>query len=176
MKSHASQLLLKGRRSAIRLLAPGDEEEFLEQVRASRELHHPWVAPPSTSKAFRDRLERSSQPNQRAFVVCERSSGEIAGVVNINEIVMGAFRSGYLGYYGFSRYAGQGIMREGLGLVIRYAFRSMKLHRLEANIQPDNDRSIRIARSCGLNREGFSPKYLKINGRWRDHERWAIVR
>jgi len=52
----------------------------------------------------------------------------------------------------------------------------LRLHRLEANIQPENVASIALARTCGFNKEGYSPAYLKIGGRWRDHERWAIVR
>ncbi len=98
------------------------------------------------------------------------------GVVNLNEIVRGAFHSAYLGYYGFTPHAGQGYMAEGLGLVLRHAFRRMGLHRLEANIQPGNRASRALVRGLGFRREGFSPRYLKIGGRWRDHERWAIVR
>jgi ribosomal-protein-alanine N-acetyltransferase len=59
--------------------------------------------------------------------------------------------------------------------VIRLAFRSYKLHRLEANIQPGNHRSIALVRGLGFAREGYSPRYLKIGGRWRDHERWALT-
>jgi ribosomal-protein-alanine N-acetyltransferase len=66
-------------------------------------------------------------------------------------------------------------MSEGLSKVIEHAFRRLKLHRLEANIQPGNARSKRFAKRLGFRREGFSPRYLKINGRWRDHERWALV-
>ena len=58
---------------------------------------------------------------------------------------------------------------------MRHAFRRLKLHRLEANIQPTNAPSIGLARACGFAREGYSPRYLKIGGRWRDHERWAIL-
>jgi [ribosomal protein S5]-alanine N-acetyltransferase len=46
---------------------------------------------------------------------------------------------------------------------------------LEANVQPANIASIALVQSCGLRKEGFSPRYLKIAGKWRDHERWAIV-
>jgi len=66
-------------------------------------------------------------------------------------------------------------MTEGLQLVLRHAFRRLKLHRLEANIQPANTASIRLVRSLGFRKEGFSPRYLKIGGRWRDHERWALL-
>jgi ribosomal-protein-alanine N-acetyltransferase len=102
--------------------------------------------------------------------------GAVLGVVNLNEIVRGAFDSAYLGYYGFSPHTGQGYMTEGLRLVLRHAFRRLGLHRLEANIQPGNRASRALVRRLGFRREGFSPRYLKIGGPWRDHERWAIVR
>jgi ribosomal-protein-alanine N-acetyltransferase len=66
-------------------------------------------------------------------------------------------------------------MREGIQLVLRNAFLTLRLHRVEANIQPGNRASIALARGAGFRREGFSPRYLKIGGRWRDHERWALL-
>ncbi|MBX9901547.1 MAG: GNAT family N-acetyltransferase [Burkholderiaceae bacterium] len=96
-------------------------------------------------------------------------------MVNVTNTVLGAFRSAYLAYYVFAGHEGRGIMREGLTAVVRHAFKNMKLHRLEANIQPDNLRSIRLVQACGFSLEGYSPRYLKIGGRWRDHERWAIL-
>ena len=109
------------------------------------------------------------------YLICLRGSGEIVGVVNISEIVRGGFQSAYLGYYAFEPFAGTGLMREGLAKVINHAFTSMKLHRLEANIQPANKKSIRLVKRLGFRREGYSPRYLKIAGRWRDHERWTIL-
>lgn len=66
-------------------------------------------------------------------------------------------------------------MRAGLSLALTQAFRVLELHRVEANIQPDNLRSIALVERLGFHREGFSPAYLKIGGRWRDHERWALL-
>ena len=114
--------------------------------------------------------------NRHRLLVCRRADGAILGVINVSEIVRAAFQSAYLGYYAFHPHAGQGYMTEGLGLVLRHAFRSLGLHRLEANIQPGNTASRALAQGLGFRMEGFSPRYLKIGGRWRDHERWAIVR
>jgi len=149
--------------------------EFLAAVRRSRTLHGSWVRPPSTPAAYRAYLRRLQGAAHVGYLICRRDSGEIVGVVNISEIVRGAFRSGYLGYYAFRPFERSGLMTEGLSLVIGQAFRRLDLHRLEANIQPGNEASIRLVRRLGFRREGYSPRYLKIEGRWRDHERWAIL-
>jgi ribosomal-protein-alanine N-acetyltransferase len=66
-------------------------------------------------------------------------------------------------------------MEEGLWLVLRQAFTKHKLHRVEADIQPKNRASLALAKKCGFVKEGFSRRFAKIRGRWRDHERWAIL-
>ena len=114
-------------------------------------------------------------PDHHPFLVCRRDDDALVGVINLSNVVLGAFRSGYLGYYAFAGHERQGLMRQGLLAVVRHAFGPLKLHRVEANIQPANAASIALARSCGFEREGFSPRYLKIGGRWRDHERWALL-
>jgi ribosomal-protein-alanine N-acetyltransferase len=160
----------------IRMPAARDEAEFLDLVRSSRKLHRPWVSPPGTSERFRRYLRRCREPNFCGLLVCRRSDGAIVGVINISEIVRGALQSAYLGYWVGAPFAGQGYMARGLALVLRHAFRTLKLHRLEANLQPGNARSRRLARGAGFRKEGLSPRYLKIGGCWRDHERWAITR
>ncbi len=164
-------------RMRVRLERPtiARERDFLEGVRRSRRLHGRFVSTPSTSEEYREYLRRARRSNQESFFVVLRDSGSLVGVINVNEIVRYALQSGTLGYYAFVPHAGAGLMREGLSLVLDRAFRDLRLHRLEANIQPANVRSKALVEGLGFRREGFSPKYLKINGRWRDHERWAIL-
>jgi ribosomal-protein-alanine N-acetyltransferase len=164
-----------GRRVHIRPGSLADEREFLAAVDRSRTLHHPWVAAPCTAETFREYVARQLDPRFAAFFIWINESRELVGAVNLSEIVHGAFRSAYLGYYAFVPYAGRGLMTDGLAQVITHAFRVMKLHRLEANIQPGNRTSKALVKKLGFRREGLSPRYLKINGRWRDHERWAIL-
>jgi len=164
-----------GRRVFIRAPTAWDRGEFLALVEASRAFLRPWVDPPGTSAAFAAYLRRTRRPTERGFFVCRRRDGAIAGVINVSQIFLGNFQNAYLGYYAGARFAGEGYMSEGLALVVRHAFGRLGLHRLEANIQPGNRASISLVRRCGFKREGFSPRYLKIFGRWRDHERWAIT-
>lgn len=87
----------------------------------------------------------------------------------------GPLCSGYLGYYAFAGFEGQGLMKRALLQLTRKSFRELKLHRLESNIQPANTASIALVGACGFKKEGYSERYLKIRGRWRDHERWALL-
>ncbi|MEV5824798.1 GNAT family protein [Spirillospora sp. NPDC052242] len=163
------------RRVTLRCLVGGDEAEFLDLVRGSAELHEPWVSLPSSSEQFRDYLARYGQGEEEALVVCLRGGGDIVGVVNINSVIRGRLQSGAVAYAVFAPAAGRGCMAEGVGLVVRYAFEWLRLHRLEAQIQPGNHASLRLARRVGFRYEGYSPELLFIDGAWRDHERWAIV-
>ena len=159
----------------LRPPAAADACEFAAAARASRELHRPWITAPTTPEAFRSWRKRLAQPAQCTLLACRSDTGQIVGVFNITNMVMGPFRSAYLGYYVFAGHEQQGLMTEGLRAVMRHAFKVLKLHRIEANIQPGNAASIALVQRCGFTLEGFSPRYLKIGGRWRDHERWAIV-
>ena len=160
----------------VRLEVPAQRHEraFLRAVEASRRLHRGLVSPPRTPKQFRAYLARLREAAFLGHLVC-LSSGDLVGVININEIVRGRFRSAYLGYYAFAPHSGQGHMKRGLELVLSRAFRKHKLHRLEANIQPGNLPSRALVKRLGFRLEGYSPRYLRISGRWRDHERWALT-
>jgi len=159
----------------IRAITAANEAAFIAAARASRRLHHPWVQPPGDAEAFARHLARLDGKAHHGFVVVD-ADGELAGAINLTNIVMGAFCSGYLGYYAFAGFERRGLMTQGLNDVVQHAFKNLGLHRVEANIQPGNTASIALARRCGFTLEGYSPRYLKIGGRWRDHERWARIK
>lgn len=175
---HAPTRAPARRRPAVCLEKPSiaRRSEFIEAVRASRPLHGRFVSPPADVVAYGTWLERQRSVTQEAHLVVDSATGELAGVINLSEIVRGAFRSAYLGYYALAPHAGSGRMSAGMTLVLRRAFTELGLHRVEANIQPDNVASIALVRRLGFVREGYSRRYLKIRGRWRDHERWALTR
>lgn len=152
-----------------------DSSEFIAAAAASKRLHAGWVHPPLSVAAFQARLRRMQPPNNYLFGIRQRASGALVGYADITNVVRGGFLSAYLSYYVFEGYQRQGVMTEGLKLVVRYAFGELRLHRLEANIQPGNVASIALVKACGFSKEGYSPRYLKIGGRWRDHERWALL-
>jgi ribosomal-protein-alanine N-acetyltransferase len=156
-------------------ITPADEAEFLAAARRSARLHRPWVTPPLGTATFQALAARSQGPVNLAYLVRHGRTDALVGFINISNIIRGFFQSAYLGYYAFQGHERQGLMRAALRQAVRMAFTELKLHRLEANIQPGNVASIALVRSCGFAREGFSPRYLKIRGRWRDHERWAIL-
>jgi [ribosomal protein S5]-alanine N-acetyltransferase len=120
-------------------------------------------------------VQRATSDSHRGFLVVQRESDEIVGVINLGNIIRGPLQGAYVGYYAFAPHARKGLMCEGIQLVLKHAFRKLRLHRMEANIQRGNQASLRLARRCGFVREGFSRQYLKVNGRWKDHERWAIL-
>ena len=164
-----------GSRVILRELVAADEDEFLGLARASVGLHHPWYTMPTTPEAFGTYLTRLERPSTEGRLVCVRDSGAMAGVIVIDSIIRGRFQSGSLSYGAFAGTAGRGYMSEGLGLMMRIAFGELRLHRLDANIQPANQASLALVRRHGFRREGYSPDMLFIDGAWRDHERWAIT-
>ncbi|NUW44158.1 GNAT family N-acetyltransferase [Nonomuraea rhodomycinica] len=156
-------------------LTLSDQDEFCSLVRASTELHQPWMQLPATAEDFTSWMRRFDDGLNQGFLIRVRETGAAAGTVNINSIIRGRYQGASLGYAAFAPSAGRGYMTEGLTLALRYAFTDLRLHRLEANIQPGNKASLALAQRLGFRYEGLSPAYLFIDGAWRDHERWSIT-
>jgi len=159
----------------LRLPTAEDVDEFIHLNRASLRFYRGLASPILTHEQFANYLSRCQRDDYEGLLVCQKNDDAIVGSINLSQIFRGGFQSAYLGYQVGAPFAGQGYMTEALQLVLRYAFNKMKLHRLEANIQPNNAASIALVKRAGFTKEGYSQRYLKICGRWRDHERWAIL-
>jgi len=164
-----------GFRTRIQHPQAADEEAFLKAMRDSIGLHHPWVSAPKDHAGWQRYMDRLQKVNETGFLVKTLQDGAICGVINLNVITYEALCSAYVSYFGVVGQAEKGYMKEGMLQVIRHAFDELGLHRLEANIQPGNLASVGLARSTGFEYEGYSPRFLKINGVWCDHERWAVL-
>jgi ribosomal-protein-alanine N-acetyltransferase len=164
---------------ALRPPAAADAAAFIAAARASRRLHGSWVQAPDTPARFGIYLERygdwSRDAAQVGLLAYRRGDGALVGVVNLSGIARGPFQSAYLGYYAFAPLAGTGLMALAFARALDHAFGKLRLHRVEANVQPGNRRSIALVTRAGFVLEGRSRRYLRIAGRWRDHLRFALL-
>ena len=164
-----------GKRVFLRPPVENDAHEFTALNLESAWFHRGLVSPPTDKAQFDDYLLRCRRPDGASFLICRTQDRAIAGAINLSQIFRGGFQNAYLGYFIGASFAGKGYGTEALQLMLRYAFKELRLHRLEANIQPGNVASIALVKHAGFVREGYSKRYLKICGKWRDHERWAMI-
>jgi [ribosomal protein S5]-alanine N-acetyltransferase len=143
-----------------------DGQALVDAFARSAEALAPWAYAPLDIKQYIE--------GQQVYLLINQAEA-LVGVFTLSGIIRGLFHSAYLGYNCFSPFQGQGYMGQGLHMLMEEAFGVLNLHRLEANIQPGNKRSIALVERCGFQREGYSPQYLRIGGLWCDHERWAIL-
>lgn len=175
MSEKNQQLRLNGEKVFLRYIQKEDAAEFIALNLASRAFHRGLVSPPIDTESYEKYLARNASESDERFFICLKENKKIAGSINLSQIFLGNFCNAYLGYFVGAGFAGKGLTTEAIRLILRLAFKDLKLHRIEANVQPQNHASIAVLRKNGFTKEGFSRRYLKINKRWRDHERWAII-
>ncbi len=164
-------------RVTIRSPRPSDAGPYAEAVRRSAEQIGRWN--PVEPDGLPDLLQRQG-PGLRSYLIVDAAGGGLAGKCNVANIVMGRFCNAALGYDSYVPFSGTGRMTEGMRLVVDRCFADqtgggLGLHRLEINVQPENERSIALARRLGFRHEGFTPRMLFLGGAWRDHERFALT-
>ncbi|ESA33851.1 gcn5-related n-acetyltransferase [Leptolyngbya sp. Heron Island J] len=159
----------------IRPPVDDDWSLLLDLHQRSADYHFPWAEPAKDEQGCKRYIRRCQTESFEGMLIWHAADHQLVGVANLSQIFYGSFQNAYLGYYGSVDYGGQGLMTEGVGLVLNHGFNTLKLHRIEANIQPGNLASIKLVKRLGFTNEGFSHQYLKINGEWRDHERWALT-
>jgi len=163
-------------RVTIREPLPTDVEAHRAAVLRSAHHLRPWN--PVEPDGLPDLLRRQGT-DLRTYLILDTADGGLVGTCNVANIVRGRFRNATLGYDSYLPYAGTGRMTEGMRLIVERCFAArpggLGLHRLEINVQPDNGRSLAMAKRLGFRHEGFSPRMLFLNDAWRDHERFALT-
>lgn len=169
--------------SVTRLVTLDDVPALAELRRANRDFLAPWEPVRGDDYFTADGLRaivtralaRYGEGTHLPCVICDES-GQVAGQINLNDIVRGAFQSGTLGYWLGAEFNGRGLAAAAARDVIRLAFGDLGLHRIEAATLVHNIRSQRVLERCGFVRFGLAPAYLKIAGKWQDHILYQTVK
>jgi ribosomal-protein-alanine N-acetyltransferase len=170
----------------LRPPAEVDRAAFVSLRRASAEFLRPWEprmwddGEQFGDPSFDRLLTRAERETEEPFLITRRVDGVVVGYVGLGQIYRGPFRSCHIGYWIGAPWAGRGYAKAGVSACVANAFApgsegGLGLHRIEANIIPANAASIAVVKGVGFRMEGYSPRYLEIDGAWRDHERWAIT-
>jgi [ribosomal protein S5]-alanine N-acetyltransferase len=160
-------------RTLVRPLTFDDASAFVALAKESLYFHRKWIKLPTDPDAFERYLSAFDGKSAFCFVVCH---GElIVGSVSLTGIEREPYQRGRLGYGVFEQYARMGYIAFGLKHVISFAFDNLGLHRLEADIQSDNEPSKLLIKKLDFKYEGLSRKFIRINNQWIDHERWALT-
>jgi ribosomal-protein-alanine N-acetyltransferase len=178
--------ILTGPRVELRPLRGSDFDAWHEVRSRSRDWLEPWEPlpdpgspdPVSDPEAFRARC--GAWERQRHFDTAYGfglflHDGSLIGEVSLGSVQRGPFQSAFVGYWVDALHAGQGLIPEGVAVILRYGFDELHLHRVEAAIVPRNRASRRVAEKLGLRDEGISVRFLQIRGVWEDHVRYAIT-
>lgn len=120
-------------------------------------------------------LKKIDEGQLYAFGIFLKATDKLIGDISLNQIIRGDLQSCYTGFTLDKEYNGKGYTTEALQLAVDFAFRELKLHRIEAGAMPDNTASIRVLEKGGFKKEGLAKENLKINGKWTDHQILAII-
>jgi ribosomal-protein-alanine N-acetyltransferase len=162
-------------RLIVRTVRSEDAAQLLAYHERNREHLRPWEPDPPPhffSLPYWDRFAAGSDEgigSRMRFVAREPDSEPIVASVNLQSIEHGVFSGAVLGYSVDAAYEGRGYGREAVAAIVDFAFGTLRLHRLEANYQPTNERSGKLLRALGFVVEGYARDYLFLNGAWRDH-------
>jgi ribosomal-protein-alanine N-acetyltransferase len=183
-RSRATGITLTGPRVVLRAPAARDTGAWVALRQQSEEFLKPWEPtwpPDGASRAAFRRRRFQIRDEWRAgtgcgFLIFDRTSGVLVGGVTLSNIRYGVSATAGLGYWTGEPHARQGYMTEAVACILDHAFGQLNLHRVEAACLPHNDASRGLLLKCGFREEGLARGYLKIDGRWRDHLLFGVLR
>jgi ribosomal-protein-alanine N-acetyltransferase len=172
----------------LRPYGRSDAAAWADVRRTNRRWLAPWESTPqgrwdelNSPTAFRyvhrDQRRSARRGEGMPFAVCLIADGQdrLVGHLNLGNIVRRAFCSADAGYWVDARVAGRGIIPTALALAVDHAFTAGGLHRIEVNIRPENTPSRRVVEKLGFREEAYHPRYMHIDGAWRDHVGYAMT-
>ncbi|MGG7165772.1 GNAT family N-acetyltransferase [Clostridium ihumii] len=171
-----SRGIIKGNKITLKILTPEDGEDLLDYYLKNRKYLEPFE--PSREESFYtlDSQKNDLIKSYKQFIRGEEAhfgiyvDNKLSGRIKISNIVMGIFKSGFIGYSIDEHEQGNGYAKEALKLALKFAFNELDLHRVEASTLLDNLKSQGVLKSCGFLEVGISKEYLYINGSWKDHK------
>lgn len=167
----------------VRPISHKDREEWRRVRRANAAWLVRWDAtspsrtqqpqPGSFATMVRQMRSEARAGRQLPFVI--EWNGRLVGQVTVSNIVRGSAQLASIGYWVDEAYAGRGIVPLAVAMVVDHCFGPVGLHRIEVAIRPENTSSLRVVQKLGIDEVGFAPRFLHINGAWRDHRIFAIT-
>ena len=139
-----------------------------------------WAYDALTRGAFRRRLKMYKAEMRQgitySFLIFRRVDDVLLGGITLSNLRRGVAQSATLGYWIGAPHCNQGYMTDSLAAILEFAFSRLGLHRVEAACLPANEASRRLLLRAGFREEGYAREYLRISGRWQDHQLFAILR
>lgn len=174
-------------RLVLRPPRTNDVAEIRRLLRRNHEHLKPWnpAPPPGEDPSSITEVSKTVLRQRRdwkrgtsfVFMVSLREEpAHFIGKIALNGVMRGAMYGAYLGYWMDAEHCGKGLVTEGIGAVLDFAFGSAGLHRIQAAIMPRNDKSLRVIGKLGFRQEGLAERYLQIAGKWEDHLVFAKTR
>lgn len=168
----------------IRAIRSGDAKTLQHLLTVNRDWLVPWEAtfpggggavPGSTPlrPVIRAMQRQQKAGSSVSFVVTYQE--DVVGQLTVSDVSGGALRSASIGYWVSEHVAGRGIIPAAVALAIDYCFRELRLHRIEICIRPENAASLRVVEKLGLRFEGRRARYIHIDGKWCDHDSFAVT-
>jgi ribosomal-protein-alanine N-acetyltransferase len=175
-------VVLTSRAVRLRPLEVSDEAAWREARQRSSQWLAPWDATvppggegrPGSFRALVKTLKRAARKGQ-SYPFAIDVEDHFAGQLTVSNIVRGSAQFASIGYWIDQQYAGRGVMPRAVALAIDHCFTTGHLHRIEIAIRPENTNSLRVVEKLGIREIGYAPRYLHIDGDWRDHRIYAIT-
>ncbi|MED4074278.1 GNAT family N-acetyltransferase [Priestia endophytica] len=175
--------MIKGENIHLRTFTTDDAQSLLNLQKENRDFFEQFAMTRSGEfytiegqlKRIKEAAEHVKQDQDYYFGIFENDEDKLVGTINLFHVIRGSSQSAVIGYFLDRKCNGRGLTTEATKLIVNYAFDELKLHRIEAGVQPHNIGSIRVLEKAGFHQEGIARKNLKVNGKWKDHQVLAMI-